>query len=88
MKTWRPESWSQQARNMCDNEIWCVNNGWSTIAGARHLFSNSYRAPIIRQRAAKRFGRYVRAGKVKNNWEEYYKHFPEENNGDVTHLVE
>ena len=50
MKTWRPESWSRQARNMCNNEIWCVNNGWSTIAGAIHLFSNSYRAPIIRQR--------------------------------------
>ena len=63
---------------MCDDEIWSVNNGWSTIEGAIHFFSNSYRAPIIRQRAAKRFGRYVHAGKVKNNWEEYYKHFPDE----------
>lgn len=78
MYTWHPESWSQQARRMCDDEIWSVNNGWSTIEGAIHFFSNSYRAPIIRHRAAKRFGRYVRAGKVKNNLEEYYKHFPDE----------
>jgi hypothetical protein len=78
MYTWHPESWSKQARNMSNNEIWSVNNGWTTIEGAIRFFSNSYRAPIIRQRAAKRFGRYVRAGKVKNNWEEYYKHYPDE----------
>ena len=78
MKTWHPESWSQQARNMSNNMIESVNVGYETIEGAIHFFSHSYRAPLIRHRAAKRFGRKVREGKVHENLVEYYKHFPEE----------
>lgn len=67
MRTWKPASWSQQAREMCDKQIEYINGGHAFIEDALHLFSNSYRAPIIRDRAAKRFGRLMRAGKVKEN---------------------
>lgn len=40
------------------------------------FFSTSYRAPIITGRAAKRFGRLMRAGKVKENIGEYIKNYP------------
>lgn len=76
MKTWRPASWSQQAREMCDKQIEYINGGHAFIEDALHLFSNSYRAPIIRGRAAKRFGRLLRAGKVKENMAEYVKNYP------------
>jgi len=78
MYTYQPKSWSQQAREMCDLEVWSVNNGWQTIKGAMRFFSMSYRHPLIRNRAAKRFGRMLRAGKVHNNLTTYYEHFPEE----------
>ena len=78
MKTWHPESWSKQARNMSNGIIESVNIGYETIEGAIGFFSRSYRAPLIRYRAAKRFGRQVREGKVHENLTEYYKHFPEE----------
>lgn len=78
MKTWHPESWSKQARNMSNDMIESINVGYETIEGAINFFSRSYRAPLIRYRAAKRFGRKVREGKVHENLTEYYKHFPEE----------
>ena len=78
MKTWHPESWSKQARNMSNDIIESINVGYETIEGAINFFSRSYRAPIIRYRAAKHFGRKVREGKVHENLTEYYKHFPEE----------
>ena len=78
MKTWHPESWSKQARNMSNDIIESINVGYETIEGAISFFSRSYRAPLIRYRAAKRFGRKVREGKVHENLTEYYKHFPEE----------
>lgn len=65
MRTWRPKSWSQQAREMCDQQIEYINADIGTVEFALHLFSNSYRAPLIRYRAAKRFGRKRRAGLVK-----------------------
>lgn len=76
MKTWRPASWSQQAREMCNKQIEYINGGHAFIEDALHLFSNSYRAPIITDRAAKRFGRLMRAGKVKENISEYIKNYP------------
>lgn len=76
MKKWRPLSWSQQARRMCDLQVTYVNNGNALIEDALLLFSTSYRAPIIRDRAAKRFGRLMRAGKVKENIREYIKNYP------------
>jgi len=64
MRSYHPESWSAQARKMCDNQIEMVEAGYATIDEAIHFFSISYRHPLIRHRAAKRFGRMLRAGKI------------------------
>ena len=64
MRTWRPESWSQQARNMSDGVIRNVNNGYWSIDEAVRFFQVSYRHPLIRMRAAKRFGYYLKHGKI------------------------
>ena len=61
---YRPKSWSQQAREMADRRIQYVNTGTECIDQAIYFFNISYRHPRIRLRAAKRFGRAVRAGKV------------------------
>ena len=63
MKTWRPASWSQQAREMCDKQVKMINAEHGLIEDVLHLFSTSYCAPIIRGRAAKRFGRLLKVGK-------------------------
>ncbi len=76
MKAYNSRSWSQQARTMCDGQIMNINDGWQTINGAIKFFSESYRPDIIRNRAAKRFGRMVKAGKVCENLEIYFQHFP------------
>ena len=76
MKTWRPASWSQQAREMCDKQVEYVNSGWALIEDVFYLFGSSYRAKIITSRAAKRFGRLMRAGKIRENIGEYIKHYP------------
>ena len=76
MKTWRPASWSQQARRMCDLQVAYVNSGNALIEDTLRFFSTSYRAPIITGRVAKRFGRLMRAGKVKENIGEYIKNYP------------
>lgn len=78
MRIWRPLSWSQQARKMCDLQVEYVNYGHSFIEDSLNLISNSYRAPIIRQRAAKRFGKLVRSGKVKENLEAFIENYPME----------
>lgn len=59
MKTWRPKSWSAQAREMADNQIRQTLESGNPVYSLR-FFSNSYRADIIRLRAAKRFGRAMR----------------------------
>lgn len=82
MNTYHPKSWSQQAREMSNSEIWSVNNGWQTIEGAIRFFSTSYRHPLIRERAAKHFGRMIRAGKVHENLEAYYKNYSLERNDE------
>lgn len=67
MRTYHPKSWSEQAREMADKQAWQVNHYVDyTIADAVCFFSISYRHPLIRNRAAKRFGHLVRAGKVKD----------------------
>lgn len=76
MKAYHPKSWSQLARKMCNEQIMSIENGWQTINGAIKFFSESYRADIIRNRAAKRFGRMVKAGKVCENLKLYFQHFP------------
>lgn len=52
---------------MCDLQVAYVNSGNALIEDTLRFFSTSYRAPIITGRAAKRFGRLMRAGKVKEN---------------------
>ncbi len=64
MRSYHPESWSAQARKMCDNQIEMVEAGYCTIDEAIHFFSTSYRHSLIRHRAAKRFGRMLKAGKI------------------------
>lgn len=76
MKTWRPASWSQQAREMCDKQVEYINAGHALVEDALHLFGNSYRAKIVTGRAAKRFGRLMRAGKVKENIGAYIENYP------------
>lgn len=76
--TYHAKSWSRQAREICDGQIMNIEDGWQTINGAIKFFSESYRADIIRYRAAKRFGRMVRAGKVHENPELFSQHFPNE----------
>lgn len=65
MRTWHPKSWSSQARALSDVAMYNVNDGSWTLADATAFFQRSYRHPLIVNRAAKRFGRLVRAGKVK-----------------------
>ena len=61
---------------MCDLQVAYVNSGNALIEDTLRFFSTSYRAPIITGRAAKRFGRLMRAGKVKENIGEYIKNYP------------
>ena len=74
MRTYHPKSWSQQAREMCDRQVAQINAGWSTIENATKFFSNSYRHHLIRERAAKRFGRLCRQGKVHEDLDAYRSH--------------
>ena len=66
---WHPESWSEQARNMCNKQVERVIAGRACIEQARCFFIMSYRHQRIRYRAAKRFGRLIRAGKVRETSE-------------------
>ena len=59
MKTYRPKSWSAQAREMADKQIRQTLESGNPVYSLR-FFSHSYRADIIRYRAAKRFGRAMR----------------------------
>ena len=68
MRAWRPWSWSEQARAMGDRTIGYVNDGSMCIEQVERFFRNSYRHPRIVLRAAKRFGRAVRAGKVHQSY--------------------
>jgi hypothetical protein len=67
MLTWRPKSWSEQARELCDRQIALINAEINSIEYSLAFLGNSYRHPLIRQRAAKRFGRMLREGKVRTN---------------------
>lgn len=46
--TWRPESWSAQARKLAEQRVLSVEFGYTTIEEAMIWFSISYRAPLIR----------------------------------------
>ena len=55
MKSFHPESWSQQARALSDN----LFKYWEPEK-VDNFFKNSYRHPLILRRAAKRYGRLMR----------------------------
>ena len=60
-----PASWSQKARNLCDNQISLINFGLETKAGAMRVFSSAEVGPeVVRNRAVKRFRRMQKKGKV------------------------
>lgn len=77
MAVYHVESWSEQAREMSNIVINHVNSGTWCIEQAFRFFRVSYRPRLIRHRAARRFRRYVRAGKVHETpesvvkWKEY-----------------
>lgn len=77
-RTYHAKSWNTQAKEMCDAQIKQINSGWQTIDRAIHFFSISYRPPIVRYRAAKRFGKMLRAGKIHENIELYKTHCTKE----------
>lgn len=62
---YHPESWSVQARQLSNDMAWQVNHGLRTIEEVIQFFQISYRHSRIVNRAAKRFGRLVHEGKVK-----------------------
>lgn len=65
MKTWHPDSWSKQARELADTIYSQYLDGSRSLEDAENFFSNSYRNPLERRRAAKRFGRLLRKNKNK-----------------------
>ena len=78
-RTYHPKSWSQQARDMADvifeqviyfNYIHPENWEHEDITPeqwATEFFQASYRHPLIRSRAAGRYGRMLREYKKKKN---------------------
>lgn len=62
MRRFRPKTWSENAREMADFQIAQIvlTPEYASIEKALDFFSNSYRADIIKRRAAKRFGRWRR----------------------------
>ena len=61
---WRFDSWSKQARCMSDGYIKWIRLGAISYEDAKEMIFNSYRAPIIKNRALKRLNRWYRKGKI------------------------
>jgi hypothetical protein len=59
-----PASWSQRARNLCDNQIDLINYGLETEAGALRFFSGALVPEIVKNRAVKRFRRMRKKGRI------------------------
>ena len=68
-------SWSKNARKIVDMQMEYVNDGWALIHEVENFISTMEENPIIKQRVAKRFGRMVRSGKVKDNIDLYNYHY-------------
>lgn len=68
-------SWSDRAREIADMQAEYVNSGWATISDVIKLLNNLEENPLIKNKAAKRFGKLVRAGKVIENIELYNSRF-------------
>ena len=71
MRTWHPASYSEQARELCDKWVEGVNEGWLLLDEVLYKVRASYRQPLVKERAWRRFNRLVRAGKVHENFELY-----------------
>ena len=77
--SYHAESYSAQARELCDRAIDNVNSGAWCLEQAFRFFVLSYRCSRIRFRALNRFCRYVKAGKVRESaaavekWNNYKK---------------
>lgn len=68
-------SWSKNARKIADMQVEYVNDGWALIHEVENFIPTMEENPIIKQRVAKRFGRMVRSGKVKDNIDLYNYHY-------------
>lgn len=87
MIKYRAKSWQIQGREMADRQIEYVNAGQQTIQGAIKFFNDSYRNPKIIMTAAKRFGKAVRSGKVKENIEAYKNYMDDFNSFEKLFFV-
>ena len=72
---YHPKSWSVQARRMGNSLIESVNEGYILLDEVAYKVRISSQAPIIKERALKRFVRALRAGKVHENFEMYKQHY-------------
>lgn len=66
-KKYKTKSWSQQSRKLCDKALFYYYNAEYPNYGEKEaieFFQNSYRSPLIKARASKRFGRIIRKGKM------------------------
>ena len=81
MKQYRPESWSAQARELSNRIAENVNCGAWCLEEAHRFWGLSYRHPRIVHRAAKRFGRLLREGKIHESpqsvveWQKYKEEY-------------
>jgi len=77
--SYHAESYSVQARELCNRAIDNVNCGAWCYEQAIRFFNLSYRGTLIRFRALNRFKRYAKAGKIHEHvesviaWDNYKK---------------
>ena len=85
------DSYSHAARYFSDDALYNLKNGFWCVAQADIHFSHSWRHPLIRRRAAKRFGRLRRKHLIQesassvqrwNNWKSATDAFHEVLTGD------
>ena len=63
MRNYHPKSWSAQARKLADRIYEPYSKGILTLKDCEIILIDSYKHPLIRLRAAKRFGRLIRRDK-------------------------
>ena len=69
------ESWSVQARRIGDALIQGVNEGYMLLDEVIYKIRISSQAPIVKERALKRFMRAFQNGKVQENFSAYKYHY-------------
>lgn len=75
---WHPKSWSGLARERAINDIYNINNGYSTIESRYSYFNRAigYVNWRILYRWNATLARKIKEGKVKNNIELLKEHYP------------